>query len=705
MAYVAKTKERVYYKDVVVVEQAVNGTYSFTPEKDVLCEITLVGAGAGGAFNSSSNRSSAAAGGSASGCIILAVLKAGQTYNAVVGKGGIVTGGLDMNVVGGPGGDTLVKVGSEEILVAHGGIGGHVWWPNSAEAGAPAPLPTVATENPNIEFKKWIFSKQGIPGAIMGNPSAGGPSVLDGTTYGQGGQAWNAGGSSRGEVGKDGYVKVVYKEVVPSKLETKTYYCYKGTVDSFGNDISKDFSYLDTPYLTEGGAVYYYNEGSKDIEAYPSEDYSFSQEGEILRRTAKGLPDFWWEYERYPAGDFSTTVVVVDGEWDNYEDVIKSYVIKRKKLSIPQGTFKPNYTVVGSPTVNNGVASGFSQSNFLKLPEIVSFGSNSWEIGFKFIYTPSSANQILLYSVSSSATGGTADGNVGSYGITLQIINNTLSLYLSNTTSWNIANGLKGATTLIDGTTYYVKLSYNGIAYNLYLSETGIFNTPEITVNSSNTIPERHISIGCIGDVSVPFLGSIDLKESYIKIGSEIWWNCKYSEDVYDSISYAVKRKIRKYYKNTELFDANIINGITSEIGTVSYSGAAVYQSNAWDCFGYTRIGFKTNTATGSGQSEITFNEVQPAGFYTFKADNTQNGTATFSVTFNDGTTQTLAQVTAGSTKVPVAETRIYLSKPVAKAKVAFTSSNWGWSGGWSFAKGEEVSTSDDWDYYVDTEI
>lgn len=172
----------------------------------------------------------------------------------------------------------------------------------------------------------------------------------------------------------------------------------------------------------------------------------------------------------------------------------------------------------------------------------------------------------------------------------------------------------------------------------------------------------------------------------------------------YDDIvkSYVTKHKKRRYYKNTELFDSNIINGITSEIGTVSYSGNTVYQSNAWDCFGYTRIGFKTNTATGSGQSEITFNEVQPAGFYTFKADNTQNGTATFSVTFTDGTTQTLAKVTAGSTKVPVAETRIYLSKPVAKAKVAFTSSNWGWSGGWSFAKGEEVSASDDYDFYDD---
>lgn len=174
----------------------------------------------------------------------------------------------------------------------------------------------------------------------------------------------------------------------------------------------------------------------------------------------------------------------------------------------------------------------------------------------------------------------------------------------------------------------------------------------------------------------------------------------------YDDIvkPYVTKHKKRRYYKNTELFDRNIINGITSEIGTVSYSGNTVYQSNAWDCFGYTRIGFKTNTATGSGQSEITFNEVQPAGFYTFKADNTQNGTSTFSVTFTDGTTQTLAQVTAGSTKVSVAETRIYLSKPIVKAKVSFTSSNWGWSGGWSFAKGEEVLASDDYDFY-DEEI
>lgn len=318
MAYVAKTKKRVYYKNVVVVEQSVNGTYPFTPENDVFTELTLVGAGAGGAFNSSSNRSSAAAGGSGSGCTIRAMLKAGVSYTAEVGKGGVVVGGLDATATGGRGGSTILKAGEDALITAEGGIGGNVWWPNGQSQGAPAPLPYVSdkwiaepkvyycyrgtvnnsgspipndylylttpqyaegteayyktggeaatnadidslnlqegrtyTQNENVlrvalagleeiwdeyerypagdltadvgHFEEWLFAKQGIPGAIGGNPSAGGASVINGTTYGQGGQAWNVGGSSRGEVGKDGYIKVVYKQVVSEGEEYDDY--------------------------------------------------------------------------------------------------------------------------------------------------------------------------------------------------------------------------------------------------------------------------------------------------------------------------------------------------------------------------------------------------------------------------------------------------------------------------------------------------
>lgn len=42
-----------------------------------------------------------------------------------------------------------------------------------------------------------------------------------------------------------------------------------------------------------------------------------------------------------------------------------------------------NATVVGSPTINNGVVSGFSGSNWLRLPTIFNPGSNAWEMVIK----------------------------------------------------------------------------------------------------------------------------------------------------------------------------------------------------------------------------------------------------------------------------------------------------------------------------------
>ena len=226
-SYAAKRKKRVYYKNSVVVDKNQSGTYSFTPTKDCLADITLVGGGAGGAFNSSSNRSSAAAGGSGSGCTFRCKLKGGVAYTVNVGGGGVVNGGLDATATGGRGGNSTLQVGGTVLATAEGGIGGNVWWPNGSSQGAPAPLPTVSGKTSNFEFMEWYLQKQGVPGGIGGNPSPGGASVISGTSYGQGGQAWNAGGGSHGEVGKIGYGKVIVK--------------YESTADDYDD-------YIDTVY-------------------------------------------------------------------------------------------------------------------------------------------------------------------------------------------------------------------------------------------------------------------------------------------------------------------------------------------------------------------------------------------------------------------------------------------------------------------------
>lgn len=627
MAYVAKTKKRVYYKNVVVVEQAVAGTYPFTPSKDVLFEGYLSGAGAGAAFNSSSNRSSAAAGGSGSGCILRAVLKAGQTYNAVVGKGGVAIGELDATATGGRGGNTFIEVINGAILAtAEGGIGGNVWWPNGQSQGAPAPLPTVNTADANIEFQKWIFSKQGIPGAIGGNPSAGGPSVFDGTTYGQGGQAWNAGGGSRGEAGKDGYIKIIYKEVV--------------------------------------------------------------QEGE---------------------------------EYDDYEDIVQLHLAKTKKR-----VTKPNYSIVGNPTVDNGVVSGFSQSNFITLPDLFSPGTNLWEIVIKGNFTDFSSAQGVFISVASSATAASSSiGTISAYGLQIHVRNGKVALYLSSTgNSWNLANLLQGITSLVTGTDYWIKLVFTGNEYILYLSTTGAFageETVEVTVTTTTAIYPRYFLIGCNGSgINEPVMGSVDLNETQVKINNEIWWS---KDKFVDEVTcYAAKRKVRKYYKYT--FSPWVQPVLTSDTsyGTVSAIGYREGQTQPFKALDgvksgtpQTMQGWVSNTNTVGAwwmwkvPVKLKINSIK---FYNQHSGNNNNiFTAQF---FADqaGTIPLSNPFTtlAGAYSV-VDSPSIYdgITDCIYFKCLSIASNNVGIGEleiSADYVTGsEEVSASDDWDYYVDTEL
>lgn len=44
----------------------------------------------------------------------------------------------------------------------------------------------------------------------------------------------------------------------------------------------------------------------------------------------------------------------------------------------------PNFNIVGSPTIDNGVASGFSVNNYLKIPQKFNPGNNAWEVNLRF---------------------------------------------------------------------------------------------------------------------------------------------------------------------------------------------------------------------------------------------------------------------------------------------------------------------------------
>lgn len=388
-----------------------------------------------------------------------------------------------------------------------------------------------------------------------------------------------------------------------------------------------------------------------------------------------------------------------------------SYIVKRKKLSIPQGTFKPNYTVVGSPTVNNGVVSGFSTSKYLKLPNVFNPSSAPWEVVFKVNATDYSNGGIIFgqrngsyFYIRTEATGVFVTGH-------------------SNTI-------LNGTTQIILGKDYWVKARHDGTKLYLELSEDGINYTEENSVAISSTFTPssdpQYIGLWYntyASGLHNTFNGSIDLKESYIKIGSKIWWNCKYNEDVYDTISYAAKRKIRRYYKKQyrdfvqPVFTSNGTVGINS-IGCANSIGTYYSSMQVWNAFD-NNAGTWWFKNTGSAYlMTSSFNaSVKPTsvtitnGTYNSRCTSPKDFTVQGS---NDNSnwetiaTYTNTNNTAGASwSVPITtdkEYRIF--------RLNVTSVNSGGDGpsiaeikynGQEYTGVKEVSSTDDYDFYEDT--
>lgn len=275
---------------------------------------------------------------------------------------------------------------------------------------------------------------------------------------------------------------------------------------------------------------------------------------------------------------------------ESYVKINDEYFWKGMDYSVP------NYAINGAPFVEpNGLVSNFSASNYLTLPKAFS-PNDAWEILFKVNVGSISDYQTILASVASSTSAPTeSKGTIGAFGGIHLLINSAykLILYLSSiNTSWNILNGSLGSSILTVGTDYWVKLVFTGTQYILYLSTTGEFSgeeTNEININSTTSLYPRYYMIGLNGTDSKKYWGgSIDLSQSYIKIGDEIWW----SKDKTGSkvLSYPANRKIRRYYKKQyqdfvqPVFTGDGVVGVNS-IGCANSIGTYYSSMLAWNAF------------------------------------------------------------------------------------------------------------------------
>ena len=183
-----------------------------------------------------------------------------------------------------------------------------------------------------------------------------------------------------------------------------------------------------------------------------------------------------------------------------------------------------NVTKVGSLTDNNGVLSGFSTSNYAKLPTSFNPASNTWEIQLKF----TTGNDVTTSKDYISAN---TNGQNNSCPFLFRILNSKFYLYASSTNnvSFDIANDVSGSYTVQTNTDYVVNISFTGTNYILkYSTDDGATFTQDISITSSSKIYTSDFTlIGAFvwnGGYENPIEGSLDLNGCYININGSRWW-------------------------------------------------------------------------------------------------------------------------------------------------------------------------------------
>jgi len=183
------------------------------------------------------------------------------------------------------------------------------------------------------------------------------------------------------------------------------------------------------------------------------------------------------------------------------------------------------YTKVGSPTISaDGVVSGFSSSNYLTLPIPNSLENN--EVVMKVNFTDvNTVQRPIGYSIKNSAQG---QGTMLSCGVYCQ--NGLLKWLVGKETSETTLYRIETTYALSTNTWYWIKTRTTDSSAILSISTDGINYTEVATMNNipfSNMEYAKGYAIGGVlgNTLSSVFSGTIDLNETYIKLGNKLWFN------------------------------------------------------------------------------------------------------------------------------------------------------------------------------------
>ena len=195
--------------------------------------------------------------------------------------------------------------------------------------------------------------------------------------------------------------------------------------------------------------------------------------------------------------------------WDNTINLNTSYLkIGSTKYNLQAVV---GYTVVGSPTITDGVVSGFGASDYLALSQQYSGAYPSGKIAFTYD-RQSSMNQILLVMQRSTL-----------FPFRIRAIDRTLQI--SWVDSDNTQQSIVMSYSLVVGVYYSVtwEVKAGKIYFTLFDSLGNILETKNQDASLEATTSGA-VKIGWYSSSSY-WQGSIDLNNTYIKDGNKLWFN------------------------------------------------------------------------------------------------------------------------------------------------------------------------------------
>lgn len=187
-----------------------------------------------------------------------------------------------------------------------------------------------------------------------------------------------------------------------------------------------------------------------------------------------------------------------------------------EEIKIAGGT-TINYIITGSPTItSDSVVSGLSSSNYLSRSTGATFspGSSAWEIKAK-VTTGSSLGSEEIF----------IDPNYDLRGIRIGFQEHSgpkWQFLVSSGSYWINTSAYYGSYTVQPNTTYWIKAGYTGSEYYLEYSTDGSEYTRDVTYSSSSAVDSYALQIRSYSGYT--WSGSVDLKETLVTIGSDVWW-------------------------------------------------------------------------------------------------------------------------------------------------------------------------------------